>query len=135
MVTHYAYWISTALLALLYLSSATLYVVKKDWVRQALADLNYAAPYLVPLMVVVKVLGPLAILSRVSVPLSDLAYAGTFFQLLLSASAHLGVRKPKGALAAVLGLVLLVVSFTTQNIARDTASPYGAVVATQQSNP
>lgn len=135
MVAQYAYWISTALLSLLYLSSATLYVVKKDWVRQTLAELNYPAPYLVPLMVVVKVLGPLAILSRVSVPLSDLAYAGIFFHLLLSGSAHLGVRKPKGALPAVLGLVLLVVSFTTQNAARDTASPYGAVVATQQSNP
>lgn len=135
MVLNYAYWISTGLLALLYLSSATLYVVKKDWVRQTLAELNYPAPYLVPLMVVVKVLGPLAILSRVSVPLSDLAYAGIFFHLLLSGSAHLGVRKSKGALPAMLGLVLLVVSFTTQNADRDTASPYGAVVATQQSNP
>lgn len=135
MAAQYAYWISTALLALLYLSSATLYVVKKDWVRQTLAELNYPAPYLVPLMVVVKVLGPLAILSRVSVPLSDLAYAGIFFHLLLSGSAHLGVRKAKGALPAVLGLVLLAVSLTTQNAARDTASPYGAVSATQQSNP
>lgn len=134
MAAHYAYWISTALLALLYLSSATLYVVKKDWVQHTLAELNYSAPYLVPLMVGVKVLGPLAILSRFSVPLSDLAYAGIFFHLLLSGSAHLGVRKPGGALPAVLGLMLLVVSFTTQNVARETASPYGVVVATQQRN-
>ena len=135
MAAHYVYWISTALLTLLYLSSATLYIVKKDWVRQMLAELNYPAPYLLPLMVVVKVLGPLAILSRFSVPLSDLAYAGIFFHLLLSGSAHLGVRKPGGALPAVLGLVLLVVSFTTQNAARDTASPYDAVVAMQQNSP
>lgn len=84
MAANYAYWISTTLLALLYLASATLYVVKRDWVRQTLAELNYPAPYLVPLMIVVKVLGPLVILSRVSVPLSDLAYAGIFFHLLLS---------------------------------------------------
>lgn len=135
MAANYAYWISTTLLALLYLASATLYVVKRDWVRQTLAELNYPAPYLVPLMIVVKVLGPLVILSRVSVPLSDLAYAGIFFHLLLSGSAHLGVRKPKGALPAVIGLVLLVVSFTTQNAARDTPSPYGAVVTAQQNNP
>lgn len=135
MTAIYAYWISTTLLALLYLSSATLYVAKKDWVRQTLAELNYPAPYLVPLMVVVKVLGPLAILSRVSVPLSDLAYAGIFFHLLLSGSAHLGVRKPKGALPAVLGLALLIVSFTTQNVARDTPSPYGAAVTAQQTTP
>lgn len=135
MTAYYAYWISTALLALLYLTSAGLYIVKRDWVHQALVELNYPAPYLVPLMIVVKVLGPLAILSRVSVPLSDLAYAGIFFHLLLSGSAHLGVRKPKGALPAVIGLMLLVVSFTTQNAARDTPSPYVAVATAQQSNP
>ncbi len=48
-------------------------------------------------MSVVKVLGPVAILSRFSVALSDLAYAGVFYHLLLSGLAHLGVRKPKGA--------------------------------------
>lgn len=132
MVATYAYWISTALLALLYLTSATLYIVKKDWVRQTLAELNYPAHYLVPFMTVVKVLGPLAILSRISVPLSDLAYAGIFYHLLLSGSAHLGVRKPKGALPAVIGLVLLIVSFTTQNAARDVPSPYGGVAATSR---
>ncbi|WP_107316623.1 DoxX family protein [Achromobacter xylosoxidans] len=131
MAANYTYWISTTLLALLYLTSAALYIVKRDWVRQTLAELNYPAPYLVPLMVVVKVLGPLAILSRVSVPLSDLAYAGIFFHLLLSGSAHLGVRKPKGALPAVIGLLLLVVSFTTQNAAREIPSPYGAVITVQ----
>lgn len=135
MFTSYAYWISTILLTLLYLASATLYVAKKDWVRQTLAELNYPASYLVPLMVVVKVLGPLAILSRVSVPLSDLAYAGIFFHLLLSGSAHLGVRKPKGALPAVLGLMLLFVSFSTQNVARNTPSPYGTVMTAQQTTP
>lgn len=132
MAANYAYWISTILLALLYLTSAALYVVKRDWVRQTLAELNYPAPYLVPLMVVVKVLGPVAILSRFSVPLSDLAYAGIFFHLLLSGSAHLGVHKPKGAVPAVIGLVLLAVSFTTQNVARDVPSPYGVFATTQQ---
>ncbi|MEB2540136.1 DoxX family protein [Burkholderia cenocepacia] len=134
MVSNYAYWVSTALLALIYLASATLYIVKKDWVHQTLAELNYPAPYLVPLMIVVKFLGPVMILSRVSVPLSDLAYAGILFHLLLSGSAHLGVRKPKGALPAVIGLVLLIVSFTTQNAARDVPSPYGVAAATRQSN-
>ncbi len=124
MTTTTLYWISTGLLSLLYLSSAVLYVTKSAWVRQTLAELNYPAPYLVPLMVVVKVLGPAAILSRFSVPLSDLAYAGIFFHLILSGSAHLGVRKPKGALPALIGLVLLAASFATQNTARDVPSPY-----------
>jgi len=127
MAAIYVYWISTTLLSLLYLSSAFLYLTKADWVRRTLAELNYPAPYLVPFMIVVKVLGPAAILSRVSVPLSDLAYAGIFFHLLLSGSAHLGVRKPNGALPAVIGLVLMAASFATQNTARDVPSPYALI--------
>ncbi|MBR0665442.1 hypothetical protein GXW71_13840 [Roseomonas hellenica] len=128
MAANYAYWISTALLSLLYLVSAVLYVTRGGWVRQALADLGYPA-YLVPVIAAVKVLGVAAILSRVSVPLSDLAYAGIFYHLLLSALAHLGVRKPGGALPAALGLALLAASFATQNAARDVPSPYAQVAA------
>jgi hypothetical protein len=119
----YTYWISTTLLSLFYIASATMYITRADWVRQALADLGYPA-YLVPVMIVVKVLGVVAILSRFSVALSDLAYAGIFYHLLLSGLAHLGVRKPSGAVPAAVGLVLLVGSFVTQNAAREIASPY-----------
>ncbi|WP_323816489.1 DoxX family protein [Cellvibrio sp. NN19] len=129
----YLYWVSTTLLALLYLLSATIYIFKRDWVRQTLIELNYPAPYLVTLMIVVKVFGAFAILTRISVPLSDLAYAGIFFHLLLSGSAHLGVHKPKDAIPAVIGLILLVVSFTTQNAARDIPSPYGEAIVMNQS--
>ena len=124
MAAIYTYWISTALLSLLYLSSAALYVAKPAFVRQAQADLGYQAAHLVPVMIVVKVLGPLAILTRVSVPLSDLAYAGIFYHLILSGMAHLGVRSFKGAMPAAIGLVLLATSFATQNYARDVPSPY-----------
>ena len=119
----YVYWVSTALLSVLYLASAAIYVTKRDWVRQVLAELGFQASYLIPFMIIIKVLGPAAILSRVSVPLSDLAYAGIFFHLLLSGLAHVGVRKPAGALPAAIGLALLVTSFMTQNDARDVPSP------------
>lgn len=124
MTAIYIYWVSTTLLSLLYLASAFLYATRTDWVRKALADLNYPAPYLVTLIIIIKVLAPAAILSRVSVPLSDLAYAGMFYHLILSGLAHLGVRKPTAALPAVLGLVLLAASFATQNAAREVPSPY-----------
>jgi hypothetical protein len=123
MSTIYIYWISTALLSLLYLASAYLYAAKGDWVRGVITDLGYPA-YLVPVMSAVKVLGPVAILSRFSVALSDLAYAGVFYHLLLSGLAHLGVRKPKGAVPAAVGLALLAASFVTQNAARQPPSPY-----------
>ncbi|WHO75347.1 hypothetical protein [Rhizobium sp. BT03] len=124
MLEFYIYWISTTLLSALYLASAYLYATKRDWVRAALTDLGFNAPYLIPLMIAIKVLRPIAILARVSVPLSDLAYAGIFFHLLLSGLAHIGVRKPLGALPAAVGLALLVASFMTQNDARDLPSPY-----------
>ncbi|MBY5393500.1 hypothetical protein HFN01_01540 [Rhizobium leguminosarum] len=124
MLEFYGYWISTALLSVLYLASAYMYATKKQWVREALTELGYSANNLVPFMVIVKILGPLAILSRVSVPLSDLAYAGIFFHLLLSGLAHIGVRKPVGALPAAIGLALLIASFMTQNDARNVPSPY-----------
>lgn len=131
MTANHAYWISTALLSLLYLASAWLYIVKRDWVRQTLAEFGYPA-YLVPLLTAVKILAVLAIVARFSVPLSDLAYAGMLFHLLLSGLAHIGIRKPSGALPAAVGLVLLIASFTTQNAARDIPSPYGVVAAAPQ---
>lgn len=134
MAATYTYWISTTLLSLLYLSSAFLYVTRRDFVRQAQTDLGYQAAHLVPFMIVVKILGPIAILSRVSVPLSDLAYAGIFYHLLLSGMAHLGVRKPRGAIPAAIGLALLAASFATQNAARETPSPY-APAATDHHSP
>lgn len=121
---YYIYWTSTGLLALLYLTSAFMYATKGEWVRNALGDLGYKAAYLVPFIIAVKILGPLAILSRVSIPLSDLAYAGIFYHLLLSGMAHLGVRKPAGAIPTIIGLALLATSFVTQNDAREMQSPY-----------
>jgi hypothetical protein len=123
MAAPYTYWISTAFLSLLYLTSAYIHATKGAWVRKALADLGYPA-YLVPFMIVVKILGPVAILSRFSVALSDLAYAGIFYHLLLSGMAHLGVRSLKGAVPTAVGLMLLATSFATQNAAREMPSPY-----------
>jgi hypothetical protein len=123
MIEIYIYWISTTLLSLLYLASATLYLVKREWVRQALTDLGYPAN-LMPLLIAVKILAVVVILLRLSVPLSDLAYAGMLYHLLLSALAHINVRKPRGALPAAICLVLLITSFVTQNAAREVHSPY-----------
>lgn len=127
MAATYIYWISTALLSMLYLVSAYFYTTKGEWVRTALADLGYPA-YLVPIMIFVKTLGPIAILLRLNVALSDLAYAGIFYHLLLSGLAHIGVRKLKDAIPAVIGLILLIASFSTQNFAREIPSPYAPVV-------
>jgi hypothetical protein len=123
MIENNIYWVSTVLLSLLYFASAAMYLAKGDYVRNAQAELGYSASHLVPLMIVVKLLGPAAILWRFNVALSDLAYAGMFYHLLLSASAHLGVHKPKGAIPAAVGLILLIASFMAQNAVREFPSP------------
>jgi len=129
MTGKYAYWISTALLCLLYLASATFYVTQGDTVREALGALGYPG-YLVPILISVKVLGVIAILSRVSVVLSDLAYAGMFFHLLLAVSAHINASDGAGSIPAMIGLVAVIVSFLTQNAARAKKSPYALSTAT-----
>lgn len=124
----YIYWIATTLLILLYLASAVTYVTKTEWVRQTIVGFGYPS-YIVHLLTTVKLAAVAAILVRFNVALSDLTYAGMLFHLLLSGLAHIGVRKPAGALPAVIGLALLVVSFATQNSARDVPSPYALAQA------
>lgn len=121
MVEKFAYWISTALLCLLYLAAATMYLMMGDQVRQSIVALGYPA-YLREVLVVVKILGAVAILSRVSVRLSDLAYAGMFYHLLIAISAHINAGDG-GFIPALVGLTALVVSFLTQNAARAKQSP------------
>lgn len=125
MVQVIIYWVSTALLSAMYVSSALLYLTKPEVPKAGHASLNYNAPHLIPLMIVVKILGPLAILTRLNIGLSDLAYAGIFYHLLLSAFAHWDVKSFKNSVPAIVGFVLLVASFATQNAARVLQSPYG----------
>jgi hypothetical protein len=114
------YWISTGLLCLFYASGAFFYLTQRSMVEEGYAWLGYPA-YLISVLAVAKILAPLAILTRFSVRLSDLAYAGMFYHLLLAISAHLNAGDG-GFAPAVLGLVLLIVSFLTQNAGRKVAS-------------
>lgn len=116
-----AYWASTMLLCLTYGSGALMYLMQRPLVEKGFAFLGYPS-YLITVLIVVKILAPLAILSRVSVKLSDLAYAGMLFHLLLAVSAHLSVGD-SGFVPALLALALLSASFLTQNLARKHISP------------
>jgi hypothetical protein len=117
------YWISTALLCAMYFMGVVFYALNMEEAQKGYVAMGYPA-YLAPVMLVVKLAGVIAILSRLSVSLSDLAYAGMFFHLLLAMAAHIGsgIGNP---IAAVIGLALLAASFFTQNQARRKKSPYG----------
>lgn len=135
MAAIYLYWISTALLSLLYFASAIMYITKAGFVRKVQAQLGYSASHLVPFMIAIKLLAPVVIVWRFNVALSDLAYAGVLYHLILSAMAHLGVRKPRGAIPAFVGLCLLAASFSTQNLARHLPSPHAPDAITQLTSP
>lgn len=116
-----AYWVSTVLLCLIYGAGAVMYIVQRPLVEEGFAYFGYPS-YLVVVLIAAKSLAPLAILSRASVKLSDLAYAGMLFHLLLAISAHLNARDG-GFVPAVIALALLATSFLTQNLARRRPSP------------
>jgi hypothetical protein len=111
-----AYWASTVLLCLIYGAGAVMYIIQRPLVEEGFAFFGYPS-YLVVVLIVVKILAPLAILSRASVKLSDLAYAGMLFHLLLAISAHLNAGDG-GFVPALIALAFLATSFMTQNLAR-----------------
>lgn len=115
------YWISTALLCLIYASGALMYILQRPLVEEGFRYLGYPT-YLVTILIVVKIAAALTILTRVSVWLSDLTYAGMLFHLLLAISAHLSVGD-SGFVPATLALGLLTLSFLTQNLGRKIPSP------------
>lgn len=119
----YVYWISTALLALLYTGGGVFYLISTAEVQAIWASLGFP-PYLVPIMAVVKIAAAAVIFWRPTVAITELAYAGMFFHLLLAVSAHLNAGDGQ-FLPALAGLVLLAASHATQNAARAKTSPFG----------
>lgn len=128
MTIKWVYWIATGLLSLMYFGGGLMYLFNIPMVQGIFVDFGYPA-YIVPFLGVVKVLAAATILSRLRVALSDLAYAGMFFHLILAAGAHIGVADWAGLPPSLVGLVLLAVSFLTQNRVRRTQSPYGSHAA------
>ena len=115
------YWISTGMLCLLYLAGAIFYLTQRPMIETAYEWFGFPI-YLINLLIVAKIAAPLIILTRISVRLSDLAYVGMFYHLLLAISAHLNVGDG-GFAPAAMALALLFVSFFTQNVGRKTTSP------------
>lgn len=125
MIIKLLYWISTGLVCTLYLVSVVLYIMDLPAAEAQYMSLEYPA-YLAMVMVAAKLAAVVAIVTRVSVALSDLAYAGALFHLMLAASAHLNVGDGQWP-TAVIAIGLLIISFVTQNRARRKPSPYGSV--------
>jgi hypothetical protein len=84
------YWTATAIMSLVYLFSASMYVFNHDWVVDNYMALGFPTWLIYP-SATYKTLGVLAILSRRSPLLTEWAYAGFFFNGALAVTAHVMV--------------------------------------------
>ena len=103
------YWISTGIVTLLMLFSAYQYFFNHAAIEGAFQSLGYPT-YLIYPLAVAKLLGLVAILSRVSDLLKNLAYAGFFYDFLLALLAH--VMAGDGSyLFALIAIIAVTISF------------------------
>ncbi len=82
------YWITTGLLSAMMLMTASMYIMKYEEISQVFSALGFPI-YIVYPLAIAKVLGIIAILTRKSKFLKELAYAGFFYTFILAFSAHI----------------------------------------------
>lgn len=103
------YWISTGLMCLLFLFSASMYFFKYSEVQVAFETLGFPIWIIYPLATA-KVLGVIAVLSKQSKTLKEWAYAGFFFDTLLAAGAHY-MAADGGTSLTIVAMVLILISY------------------------
>lgn len=92
------------------LASGIIYLISYEEVAIIFSSLGYPA-YLVYPLGIAKILGVIAILTKKSRTLKDLAYAGFFYDFILAFMAHINARDG-GFAFPIIALVLLIVSYT-----------------------
>ncbi|WP_272022089.1 DoxX family protein [Olleya namhaensis] len=81
------YWVSTILVCAMFLYSAQMYFFNTAMIEGYFKSLNYPTYIVIPLAII-KVLGVVMILWRKSAWLTEWAYAGFFFDVILATVAH-----------------------------------------------
>jgi len=109
------YWTATILLCLIMLYSASMYFTKTEMVRGFFESLNYPTYIVIPLAIA-KISGVIIILWRKSAWLTEWAYAGFFFDMVLASFAHYFADQGIGL--SIYGLILLLISYFFGKIAR-----------------
>ncbi len=107
-VNKVVYWVSTVLMCLLFCFSAGMYFTKYEMVSGFFQQLGFPTWLVYPLAVA-KVLGVIAVLSRVSRFLKEWAYAGFFYDAVLAFWAHYMIQDG-GHMTAAVVIVLVIVS-------------------------
>lgn len=104
-----AYWGTTGVMCAIFLFSATMYLTKHDMVQGFFMHLGFPLWLIYPLAVL-KILGVVAVLTKLSSFLKELAYAGFLYDALLATAAHI-MAGDGFPLMSVLALAVTVVSW------------------------
>jgi uncharacterized membrane protein len=103
------FWILTGLISALMLMSASMYLLKTDEIKLVFNGFGYPS-YLVYPLAFAKILGVVAIVSRKSKTLTEWAYVGFFFDLVLAFFAHYMIEDG-GHFFPLIGIVILLGSY------------------------
>ena len=103
-----SYYITTGLLTLLMLFSASMYLFTHEMAQQAFTSLGFPVYIIYPLAIA-KILGLIAIWTNLSPRLKEWAYAGFAFDTMLAVVAHLSANDGQFA-GALVGLLLVLAS-------------------------
>lgn len=112
--TRILYWVVLVPFAALMLFAVYNYVFKHELIVDVFHRLGFPTYIIYPLAVA-KLLGVAAIVSNISEPLKEWAYAGFFFNFVLAMSAHLNVGDGQFAPALVC-LILLVTLYILDKV-------------------
>ena len=112
--TRILHWVFTGLLSALLLLSVTMYLVNHSEIVVVYTMLGFPTWIIYPLAVL-KVLAVIMFLTKFSSWLTEWAYAGLFFNLLLAMGAHLAIQDGE-QIGGIIGLVLMIGSYATWKI-------------------
>ena len=106
------YYVSTALLSLMMCFSAGMYIFKNEMVTGAFIKMGYPTYIIYPLATL-KIFGVLSLWIKKFPLVTNLAYAGFFYDFVLAFFAHVMISDGE-QFGAVLALILLSTSYFTK---------------------
>ena len=109
------YWVSTGLMCCIFAFSAGMYFTQYEMVKGFFEALNYPT-YIVYPLATLKVLGVIMILWRKSDWLTEWAYAGFFFDVVLAFFAHYFANDDVNF--TLIGLILILLSYFFGKVVR-----------------
>lgn len=103
------YWVSTILLTLLMIFSIQMYLLNYEAISAAFTSLGFPTWLIYPLATL-KILGLIAIWTKLSSFLKEWAYAGFFFDVVMAFTAH-QMAEDGGGTFALAGIVFVAASY------------------------